>query len=199
MSIASALRSAPRTEPSGPHSGTRLPPRDRRLRRRIRSQPMHLDEPAARANSNEQRPARHAGADALCDSAGRWKRGPLRPDVGTMIWASRAARGAGGRMTPMGQFINEMRDLTEPKHEGLRDGANWGVGLLEGRGRRSHLRHPPMSAIQPLSGAIRTLSRHRRMTEFDPERSEGRLRSRNAAVRYRGVLSFGRKHGSQWQ
>jgi hypothetical protein len=29
-------------------------------------------------------------------------------------------------MTPMGQFINEMRDLAEPKREGLRDGANGG-------------------------------------------------------------------------
>jgi hypothetical protein len=48
------------------------------------------------------------------------------PRVGTMSWASRAALGAGGRMTPMGQFINEMRDLAEPKREGLRDGANGG-------------------------------------------------------------------------
>ena len=29
-------------------------------------------------------------------------------------------------MTPMGPFINEMMDLTEPKHEGLRAGANRG-------------------------------------------------------------------------
>jgi hypothetical protein len=48
------------------------------------------------------------------------------PGVGTMSWASRAALGAGGRMTPMGQFISEMRDLAEPKREGLRDGANGG-------------------------------------------------------------------------
>jgi len=36
------------------------------------------------------------------------------------------------------------------------------------------LRRPPMSGIRLLSGVIRTWSRHRRMTEFDPTRHEHR-------------------------
>jgi hypothetical protein len=48
------------------------------------------------------------------------------PEVGTMIWASRAALGAGGTNDAYGAIHNKMMDLTEPKHEGLRAGAHRG-------------------------------------------------------------------------
>src|SRR6266540_4514250 len=38
----------------------------------------------------------------------------------------------------------------------------------------AHLRYPPMSALRPLWEVIRTLSRHGRMTESDPDSDIGR-------------------------
>jgi hypothetical protein len=53
------------------------------------------------------------GDDLADESAAR-----SAPRVGTMSWASRAARGAGGRMTPMGQFIKRDEGLIELECEG---------------------------------------------------------------------------------
>jgi hypothetical protein len=47
------------------------------------------------------------------------------------------------------------------------------------------LSRPSMSALRPLSGLIRTLSRHRRMTESDPQRKSRLLIRCHANLHYR--------------
>jgi hypothetical protein len=62
-------------------------------------------------------------------------------------------------MTPMGQFINEMRDLAEPKREGLRDGANGGSADSEdGEKTRREAQITSPAGCEPL-GRLKAQSR----------------------------------------
>src|SRR5262245_21451256 len=61
----------------------------------------------------------------------------------------------------------------------------------DARGGVSH-GHPLLFAVRPLSGAIRTLSRNRRMTGRGPTTDLGRIKipQRSNLLPHRGVLSF---------
>jgi hypothetical protein len=107
------------------------------------------------------------------DSSGRCKSPPRR--IGKSRWQKPADNAAGfqrcGRLRTSAARLKTQsgRHRSRPGQEIRRSEGSKRPTYRARSQRRSvaHLRRPPMSALRPPSGVMRTLSRHRRMTESD--------------------------------